>query len=194
MGHRLQQSLQLLEYMGTCADWPLSKGLSYGVCAFHHLKPKFRWTEVLVLRQAAAVPPGNGKRVPLGHFTVCPTPHQSKNQHAQKERNCYVDRGNCPSMVSNIHWGWKNYVHNPGLIKHFLVLPWPVITINGQLQQAIRVKWLKAYPIRCKGSNLSWVSSPISHSCSLGSLSKINHLLTSPCRRFCSLLLKLLSN
>lgn len=154
-----------------------------------HLKPKFSWTEVPVLRQAAAVPPGNGKWVPLGHFTVCPTPHQSKNQHAQKERNCYVDRGNCPSRVSNIHWGLKNYVHNPGLIKHFLVLPWPVITINGQLQQRGPNK-SKA----TKGSNLSWVSSPISHSYSLGSLSKINHLLTSPYLRFCSLLLKLASH
>lgn len=171
--------------MGTCADWPLSKGLSYGVCAFHYLKPKFSWTEVLVLRQAAVVPPGNGFHWVILHFT----PLQSKNQHAQKERNCYVDRGNCLSRVSSTHWGWKNYVHNPGLIKHFLVLPWPVITINRQLWQPGPDK-SKA----TKGSNLSGVSSPISHSCSLGSLSKVNHLLTSPCLRFCSLLLKLVSH
>ena len=121
-----------------------------------------------------------------GSFYSMPHPAPDK-EPACTERNCYVDRGNCPSRVSNIHWGLKNYGHNPGLIKHFLVLPWPVITINGQLQQPGPNKSKAA-----KGSNLSWVSSPVSHS--LGSLSKINHLLTSPSLRFCSLLLKLASH
>ena len=123
-----------------------------------------------------------------GSFYSMPHPAPVK-EPACAERNCYVHRGNCPSRVSSTHWGWENYVHNPGLIKHFLVLPWPVITINGQLWQPGPDK-SKA----TKGSNLSGVSSPISHSCSLGSLSKVNHLLTSPCLRFCSLLLKLLSH